>query len=63
MAKRAATRPKVAILGSGEVALILDVAALVKIVTRKEEERLLPNKNATSFSALASTSSAIQSGR
>ncbi len=51
------------ILGSGEVALILDVAALVKIVTRKEEERLLPNKNATSFSSLASTSSALQSGR
>jgi len=30
------------ILGSGEVALILDVAALVNLVARGEEERLLP---------------------
>ena len=42
------------ILGSGEVALILDVAALVAIVTHSEEERLRPNKHGTTFSALAS---------
>ncbi|WP_301102561.1 chemotaxis protein CheA [Propionivibrio sp.] len=51
------------ILGSGEVALILDVAALVNIVTRSEEERLLPHRNNPSFSALTSNSPAVQSGR
>ena len=51
------------ILGSGEVALILDVSALVNIVTRHEEERLLPRRHSTSFSALASNSTAVQSGR
>ena len=34
------------ILGSGEVALILDVAAVVSSVTRSEEERLLARRNA-----------------
>jgi len=33
------------ILGSGEVALILDVAALVQTVSQEEEKRLLPNGN------------------
>ena len=51
------------ILGSGEVALILDVAALVNIVTRSEEDRLLPHRHTPSFAALASNSSAVQSGR
>jgi len=51
------------ILGSGEVALILDVAALVNIVTRSEEDRLLPHRHAPSFAALASNSSAVQPGR
>jgi len=51
------------ILGSGEVALILDVAALVHNVTRAEEERLLPQRHNTPVSALASNSSAVQSGR
>ena len=53
------------ILGSGEVALILDVAALVNLVTRGEEERLTPRKHSTAFSALSNTnsSSAVQSGR
>jgi two-component system chemotaxis sensor kinase CheA len=50
------------ILGSGEVALILDVGALVQIVTRSEEDRLLPHRHSTSFSA-ANNSSAVQSGR
>ena len=49
------------ILGSGEVALILDVAALVKIVTRSEEDRLQPHRH--TFAALSSSSSAVQSGR
>ena len=51
------------ILGSGEVALILDVAALVRLVSRGEEERLLPHKAGSSFAALTSNSSAVQSGR
>jgi two-component system, chemotaxis family, sensor kinase CheA len=51
------------ILGSGEVALILDVAALVNIVTRSEEARLLPNRHAPSSAALAINSSVVQSGR
>ena len=51
------------ILGSGEVALILDVAALVNIVTRSEEARLLPNRHAPASTALASNLSAVQSGR
>ncbi len=42
------------ILGSGEVALILDVAALVAIVTRAEEGHLLPHKHSASLSALSS---------
>ena len=51
------------ILGSGEVALILDVATLVNLVTRGEEERLMPHKHHTAFSALTNSSSAVQSGR
>jgi len=51
------------ILGSGEVALILDVAALVNIVTRHEEDRLLPHRYSASLSAPASNSTAVQSGR
>ena len=51
------------ILGSGDVALILDVAALVNLVTRGEEERLTPHKHNTAFSALTNSSSAVQSGR
>ena len=43
------------ILGSGEVALILDVAALVALVTGSEEERLLPHK--TWHEAIASNNS------
>ncbi|MEI7612423.1 MAG: chemotaxis protein CheA [Betaproteobacteria bacterium] len=41
------------ILGSGEVALILDVAALVQNVTRNEEARLLQHRHTPSFTALA----------
>lgn len=33
------------ILGSGEVALILDVAALVHTVSQSEERKLLPGRN------------------
>ena len=33
------------ILGSGEVALILDVAALVRIVSQSEEIKFLPQRN------------------
>ena len=51
------------ILGSGEVALILDVAALVNLVTRGEEDRLTPHKHHTAFSALTNSSTAVQSGR
>ena len=51
------------ILGSGEVALILDVAALVNLVTRGEEDRLMPHKHNTAFSALTNSSTAVQSGR
>jgi two-component system chemotaxis sensor kinase CheA len=50
------------ILGSGEVALILDVAALVRIVTRAEEERLLPHRHAASLSVSASGPVVVQSG-
>jgi len=50
------------ILGSGEVALILDVAALVRLVSRGEEERLLPHKAGSSFAALTSNSSVVQFG-
>ena len=42
------------ILGSGEVALILDVAALVSLVTRAEESRLLPHKHSALISATSS---------
>ena len=51
------------ILGSGDVALILDVAALIQGVSRAEEDRLLPHRHSTSFSASARNSSAVQSGR
>ena len=44
------------ILGSGEVALILDVAALVNTVSKAEEERLLPHH--ASPASLPSASSA-----
>ena len=50
------------ILGSGEVALILDVSALVNLVSRSEEERLLPHRVSSQFSALTSNSSAVQFG-
>ncbi len=52
------------ILGSGEVALILDVAALVNIVTRSEEEHLLPNRNSASPQlAYTGNSTFVSSGR
>ena len=51
------------ILGSGEVALILDVGALVNIVTRSEEDRLHQYRQIAAFSATASSSSAVQLGR
>ncbi len=52
------------ILGSGEVALILDVAALVGIVTRSEDSRLLTNKNSSSPStAFTSNSTSVSFGR
>ena len=51
------------ILGSGDVALILDVAALVQGVSRAEEERLLPHRHNPSLFASASNSSAVQTGR
>ena len=50
------------ILGSGEVALILDVAALVNLVSRNEEERLLPHRASTLLSVPANNSSAVQFG-
>ena len=50
------------ILGSGEVALILDVAALVNLVSRSEEERLLPHRASTLLSVPANNSSAVQFG-
>lgn len=40
------------ILGSGEVALILDVAALVHAVSQAEERKMLPGRNSLSASAL-----------
>ena len=52
------------ILGSGEVALILDVAALVNIVTRSEEEHLLTNRNSASPQlAYTGNSTSVSSGR
>jgi len=39
------------ILGSGEVALILDVAALVEIVSQSEERKFLPESKHSSLSA------------
>ena len=51
------------ILGSGEVALILDVAALVNLVARGEEERLLPHRQAPALSAPSINFSAAQTGR
>ncbi|MFB0934436.1 MAG: chemotaxis protein CheA [Propionivibrio sp.] len=52
------------ILGSGEVALILDVAALVNIVTRSEEEHLLTNRNSASPQlAYTGSSTFVSSGR
>jgi hypothetical protein len=46
------------------VALILDVAALVGIVTRSEENRLLTNKSsAFSSTALIGNSTSASSGR
>ena len=42
---------------------ILDVAALVNLVTRGEEDRLTPHKHHTAFSALTNSSTAVQSGR
>lgn len=43
------------ILGSGDVALILDIAALVRGVARAEEERLLPYRPAVAASSNVST--------
>jgi len=43
------------ILGSGEVALILDVAALVQRATRAEEERLLPHRHNASIPSYSSS--------
>jgi len=52
------------ILGSGEVALILDVAALVGIVTRSEENRFLANRSSASTSTtLIGSSTSASSGR
>jgi two-component system chemotaxis sensor kinase CheA len=52
------------ILGSGEVALILDVAALVSIVTRSEENRFLANRSSASPStAFIGNSTSASSGR
>ncbi|MBP8278125.1 MAG: chemotaxis protein CheW, partial [Propionivibrio sp.] len=52
------------ILGSGEVALILDVAALVGIVTRSEENRFLANRSSASPSTtLIGSSTSASSGR
>jgi two-component system chemotaxis sensor kinase CheA len=51
------------ILGSGDVALILDVAALVQSVSRSEEERLLPRRHAPALSAPSLNFSAAQTGR
>lgn len=51
------------ILGSGEVALILDVAALVNLVARGEEERLLPNRPALTSSAISTAPTASLPGR
>ena len=51
------------ILGSGEVALILDVAALVNLVTHSEEDRLMPHRHNSTFSQLTNSSTAVQSGR
>ena len=51
------------ILGSGEVALILDVAALVNLVAHGEEERLLPNRPALTSSAISTAPTASLPGR
>lgn len=51
------------ILGSGEVALILDVAALVNLVTRSEEERLLPNRPHVAPSPTSTAPTATLPGR
>ncbi|SDI45678.1 chemotaxis protein CheA [Propionivibrio dicarboxylicus] len=51
------------ILGSGEVALILDVGALVNLVTRAEEERLLPHRHTLALASSSTNSTAIPSGR
>ena len=51
------------ILGSGEVALILDVSALVQNVARAEEDRLLPHRHAAAQAALPNSNSALSSGR
>lgn len=51
------------ILGSGEVALILDVSALVQNVARAEEDRLLPHRHSAAQAALPNSNSALSSGR
>ena len=51
------------ILGSGEVALILDVTALVKNVTQLEEERLHAVRQHPLLAASATSSTLVQSGR
>jgi two-component system chemotaxis sensor kinase CheA len=51
------------ILGSGEVALILDVAALVSLVTRGEEERLLPHRPNPTSSPTSTAPTATLPGR
>ena len=51
------------ILGSGDVALILDVAAPVQSVSPSEEDRLLPRRHAPALSAPSLNFSAAQTGR
>ena len=51
------------ILGSGEVALILDVAALIKIVASGETERLLAHRHGSNFSGSSHQFSVAQLAR
>ena len=51
------------ILGSGEVALILDVAALVNLVARGEEERMLPHRPVSTSSSISTAPTAATPGR
>jgi two-component system chemotaxis sensor kinase CheA len=51
------------ILGSGEVALILDVAALVAIVSASENDRLLAHRRGGTSAGRENQSTAVQSAR